>query len=138
MKCQYDDSKALHYGNACVVGHTGTVCIIGFTICKIFNSCLISIFEIFLNISSNQVDQEKVYWGRDCVDSENLSVGCDKRIYENVTIEVCVCKEEGCNKEMKETTTNKAPTTTHKGTRAKRFIKRLANLISISFIIKHW
>ena len=23
ISCQYDDSKAEHYGNACIVGHTG-------------------------------------------------------------------------------------------------------------------
>ena len=66
------------------------------------------------------VDQEKVYWGRDCVDASKIEIGCSEQGYQNVTIEVCVCKEERCNNKMDiSTTTNTAPTTTHNSTHTK-------------------
>ena len=73
-----------------------------------------------LTSSMFSVDQEKVYWGRDCVDASKIEIGCSEQGYQNVTIEVCVCKEEGCNNKMDiSTTTNKAPTTTHNSTHTK-------------------
>ena len=57
-----------------------------------------------------------MYWGRDCIDDRKIEIGCEHREYNGSEIEICVCKEEGCNKEMNEisTTTSKA-TTTPKG-----------------------
>ena len=62
------------------------------------------------------VGLEKVSWGRDCVDGNEVEDGCHEEKYQNTTIQMCVCKEEGCNEKMDEesTTTSKVPTTTHK------------------------
>ena len=69
--------------------------------CKIFYSSIIS------------VEDGKTYWRRDCIDSEHMSVGCQKEGINGTEIEYCVCKEEGCNKEMGELpTSSTTPTTT--------------------------
>ena len=72
---------------------------------------------------SVKVELEKVYWGRDCIDSTKIDVGCRQDLFNGTEIQVCVCKEEGCNKEMGEIpTTSTAPTTTHEGTHSLHFI----------------
>ena len=62
------------------------------------------------------VDLEQVYWGRDCVDDKDIEIGCEQRNYNGSEIQICVCTEEGCNREMGEISTSTAKsTTTHKG-----------------------
>ena len=62
------------------------------------------------------VNHEKIYWGRDCIDDRETQIGCEQKVYNGSEIEVCVCRGEGCNKEMGEVSTSTAkPTTTHKG-----------------------
>ena len=110
-----DNSKEDHYGNACVVGHTGNVFLVRQIrknskpnkLCK-----SIKYDKVFISI----VGQEKISWGRDCVDGNEVEEGCHEEKYQNTTIQMCVCKEEGCNEKMDDesTTTSKVPTTTHK------------------------
>ena len=62
------------------------------------------------------VNHEKIYWGRDCIDDRETQIGCEQKVYNGSEIEVCVCRGEGCNKEMGDVSTSTAkPTTTHKG-----------------------
>ena len=68
--------------------------------CKVFCSSIIS------------VEDGKTYWRRDCIDSEHMSVGCQKEGINGTEIEYCVCKEEGCNKEMGELPTSSTTATT--------------------------
>ena len=45
-----------------------------------------------------------------------MTIGCQKDTFNGTEIEYCVCKNEGCNKEMGEIqTSSTAPTTTHIG-----------------------
>ena len=45
-----------------------------------------------------------------------LDVGCKQDIFNGTEIQVCVCKGEGCNKEMGEMpTSTTVSTTTHEG-----------------------
>ena len=62
------------------------------------------------------VNHEKIYWGRDCIDDRETQIGCEQKVYNGSEIELCVCRGEGCNKEMGDVSTSTAkPTTTHKG-----------------------
>ena len=58
------------------------------------------------------VEDGKTYWRRDCIDSEHMSVGCQKEGINGTEIEYCVCKVEGCNKEMGELPTSSTISTT--------------------------
>ena len=58
------------------------------------------------------VEEGKTYWRRDCIDSEHMSVGCQKEGINGTEIEYCVCKVEGCNKEMGELPTSSTISTT--------------------------
>ena len=45
-----------------------------------------------------------------------MGIGCQKDTSNGTEIEYCICKEEGCNKEMGEISTSSTlPTTTQKG-----------------------
>ena len=50
VKCQYVDEKEDHYGNACVVGHTGDLHLI-----NVFSSKYAYKFEILLTTCENNV-----------------------------------------------------------------------------------
>ena len=50
-KCQMEDSGSLHYGNACVVGHTGTLTIVMITLQFITNLQNYKYFTLSLSFS---------------------------------------------------------------------------------------
>ena len=59
-----------------------------------------------------------MYWGRDCVDSTVVDIGCKREIFNGTEIDFCACNEEGCNKDMGQistTTLIPSSTTTNKG-----------------------
>ena len=84
------------------------------------------------------VNHEKIYWGRDCIDDRETQIGCEQKVYNGSEIEVCVCRGEGCNKEMGDVSTSTAkPTTTHKG--IKHFLMLYFSIdIHKKFSMKNW
>ena len=103
------------------------------------------IYDINFNLSSNiffnkiiyssilSVEDGKTYWRRDCIDSEHMSIGCQKEGINGTEIEYCVCKEGGCNKEMGE-----LPTSSTTATTTQPSIRSFASFKNIlRFIFKH-
>ena len=57
-------------------------------------------------------------WGRDCIGDSVFKTGCHSYMFHDKTaIELCVCEEDLCNKEMEPITETTSTSTTPLGTK---------------------
>ena len=118
VTCQFSNSSEPHYGNACVIAHSGGGKLmllreeckwIVFRFTEIIEFWLFYLSLLLLFLKNIYVDgQNGELWQRKCVDSETSpgAMGCTDIDKEGVKTHICKCNTDLCNEKFSDTTEN--------------------------------